>query len=218
MSNTSPPAHARTRVKVCGITRIDDGVAAAAAGADAIGLMFYPRSSRLIDAETAAAISAALPPLVTTVGVFLDSSAEQVRAVLEQVPLDLLQFHGDEPAAFCRSFGRPFIKAVPMRVKADVDVTAYAREFDDARGLLLDSHGGGVIGGSGKTFDWQLIPTGLNKKIILAGGLHPGNVADAVRAVRPYGLDVSSGVESAKGIKDAALMREFIFTANSFTD
>jgi phosphoribosylanthranilate isomerase len=203
---------ARVRVKVCGITRIDDALAAAAAGVDAIGLVFYPHSSRRVDIATAAAISAALPAFVTPVGLFLNAPAADVRAVIEQVPLDLLQFHGDEDPAFCRAFGKPFIKAVPMRVEADVSV--YARDFDDARALLLDSHGGGVIGGSGKAFDWALVPPEVAKPIVLAGGLQPDNAAAAVRAVRPYGLDVSSGVETARGIKDAALIERFVAAVN----
>lgn len=197
----------RTRVKICGITRIEDGIAAAEAGVDAIGLNFYPRSSRLVDPATAACIVAALPPFVTTVGLFLDAEPTQVQEIIDHVPLDVLQFHGDESPAYCQAFGKPFIKAVPMRFGADV--VAYARDFDAAKGLLLDSHGGGRIGGSGERFDWDLIPK-LDKPLILAGGLDVKNVAAAIVQVRPYAVDVSSGVEAAKGIKDAALMRAFI--------
>ena len=202
-----------TRVKVCGITRIEDGLAAAAVGADAIGLMFYPKSSRLVDITTAQHIVAALPPFVTTVGVFLDATETEVRAIIEQVPLDLLQFHGNEDPAFCQAFAKPFIKAVPMRVAADV--SAYAREFASAKALLLDSHGGGVIGGTGKSFDWDLIPQDVTKPIVLAGGLNPTNIAEAIKTVQPYGVDVSSGVESAKGIKDSQLMSQFMQQVNS---
>ncbi|MFO1352438.1 MAG: phosphoribosylanthranilate isomerase [Gammaproteobacteria bacterium] len=198
----------RTRVKICGITRIEDGVAAAHWGADAIGLVFYPRSSRYLDPQAAARIIAALPPFVTTVGLFLDADADAVRATLAQAPLDLLQFHGDESPDYCAAFNRPFIKAVPMRVGADV--AAYERAFAQAKALLLDNHGGGTIGGSGERFDWRAIPRQLHKPIILAGGLGPDNVAEAIRQVRPYGVDVSSGVEAAKGIKDIARMRAFM--------
>ena len=198
----------RVRVKICGITRPGDGIVAAQAGADAIGLVFYPGSSRLVDTATALAIVQALPPFVTSVGLFLDASAAQVRAVLERVPLDLLQFHGTETAAFCEQFERPYIKAVPMRFEADVQ--AYARDFEQAKGLLLDSHGGDKIGGSGERFDWRRIPADLSKPVILAGGLTPDNIASAVHQVRPYGVDVSSGVETAKGIKDARLIERFM--------
>ena len=203
----------RVRVKICGITRIEDGLAAARLGVDAVGLVFYPRSSRLVDVDQAARISAALPAFVSAVGLFLDADAEQVREVLRRVPLDILQFHGAESPDFCQAFEKPFIKAVPMREAANADsVIAYGRAFVQAKALLLDSHGDGVIGGSGETFDWQRIPT-LDKRtrpIILAGGLNPTNVAAAVNQVSPFAVDVSSGVESAKGIKDATLIRAFM--------
>jgi phosphoribosylanthranilate isomerase len=198
----------RTRVKICGITRIEDGVAAARLGVDAIGLVFYPKSSRLVDAAVAARIADALPPFVTTVGLFLNAGVDEVRAIIGRVRLDLLQFHGDEDAGFCQLFDKPFIKAVPMRIGADV--AAYASEFSSAKALLLDSHGGGVIGGSGESFDWNKIPQQIDKPIILAGGLDPHNIAAAVHRVQPYGVDVSSGVEAAKGIKDPGLMAEFM--------
>lgn len=197
----------RIRIKICGFTREQDAIAAAEAGTDAIGLNFYPHSSRLVDTATAARIVAALPPFVTIVGLFLDAESAQVENILNHVPLDLLQFHGAESPAYCCAFGKPFIKAVPMRFGADV--VAYARDFDAAKGLLLDSHGGDKIGGSGERFDWNLIPK-LDMPVILAGGLDPSNVAAAIEQVQPYAVDVSSGVEVAKGIKDAALMRMFI--------
>jgi phosphoribosylanthranilate isomerase len=206
----------RTRIKICGITRIEDALAAAELGVDAIGLVFYPNSSRLVDTATAANIVAVLPPFVASVGLFLDPTALAVRAVLEQVPLDFLQFHGNETPEFCQSFGQSFIKAVPMRVASDV--SAYARAFASAKALLLDSHGDGVIGGTGERFDWRLIPRQLAKPIILAGGLNPANVAAAVREVRPYAVDVSSGVEAAKGIKDRRLLQEFIYNLQGVTD
>jgi phosphoribosylanthranilate isomerase len=199
----------RTRTKICGITRIEDAIAAASAGADAIGLVFYAPSPRAVTAEQAQAIAAALPPFVTTVGLFVNADAAAVEAVLEQVPLDLLQFHGDEPADYCRGFARPYIKAV--RMAEGVDLNVIAAEYDDARGLLLDSYQQGLPGGTGHAFDWARIPAGLAKPVILAGGLNPQNVTEAVLQVRPYAVDVSSGVELEKGIKDAdkiiALMR-----------
>lgn len=201
---------ARTRVKICGITRVEDGLAAAEAGADAIGLVFYPRSSRWVEPTAAAAIVAALPPFVTTVGLFLDAEASFVREVMARAPLDLLQFHGAEAPGYCNSFGRPYIKAVPM-AETD-DVAGYVHRFGEARALLLDSHGGGRIGGTGKRFDWSLIPDVPDKPLILAGGLDPHNVAEAISRVRPYAVDVSSGVEAARGIKDPALIQAFMQT------
>jgi phosphoribosylanthranilate isomerase len=191
----------RTRAKICGITRLEDGLAAAAAGADAIGLVFYEKSPRAVTAAQAARICAALPPFVTTVGLFVNAAEDEVGAVLSQAPLDLLQFHGDETAAYCRRFARPYIKAV--RMADGVDLNTIAAEYGDARGLLLDSYQKGVPGGTGHAFDWARIPADLKMPIILAGGLGPDNVADAVRRVHPYAVDVSSGVERDKGIKDA---------------
>jgi phosphoribosylanthranilate isomerase len=191
----------RTRAKICGITRIEDGLAAASAGADAIGLVFYARSPRAVSAEQARTIIAALPPFVTSVGLFVDAPAEEVEVILASVPLDLLQFHGDETPDYCRGFSRPYIKVV--RMADEVDLKAVAAEYHDAHGLLLDSYQKGVPGGTGHAFDWARVPAGLGKPVILAGGLDPGNVAQAVRQVRPYAVDVSSGVEADKGIKDA---------------
>ncbi|MDX1655886.1 MAG: phosphoribosylanthranilate isomerase [Candidatus Competibacteraceae bacterium] len=199
---------ARTRIKVCGITRPEDGRAAAGLGVDAIGLVFYPKSSRLVDIPAALRIIEALPPFVTTVGLFLDAPGEEIQGLVEQVPLDILQFHGSETPDFCACFGRPYLKAVPMGGMADV--ADYARRFHTAQGLLLDSHGGGRSGGSGEVFDWNLIPPGVTKPLILAGGLDPDNVAEAVAAFRPYGVDVSSGVESARGIKDPQRIAAFL--------
>ncbi len=198
----------RTRVKICGITRPEDGVAAARLGADAIGLVFYPPSPRFVDAETAQRIVAALPPFVTVVGLFMNTEPAAVKRVIDCVPFHLLQFHGDENPDYCASFGLPYLKAVPMG--ANADVLGYERQFATAAGLLLDSHGGRQMGGTGQGFDWTRIPTDRCKPLILAGGLHPGNVAEAIRQVQPYAVDVSSGVESAKGIKDAELMRAFL--------
>lgn len=198
----------RTRVKVCGITRTEDALAAAGLGVDAIGLVFYSGSSRAVDVATAGRIVRALPPFISTVGLFVNAEPEEIREVLRQLPLDLLQFHGDEEPDYCASFGRPFIKAVPMG--AQVDVLAYAHRFQAAVALLLDSHGKGKTGGSGTCFAWESIPEHVPKPIILAGGLNPDNVTEAVASIRPFGVDVSSGVESSRGIKDLNLMRAFL--------
>ena len=200
----------RTRIKICGITREEDLAVAVAAGADALGFVFYPPSPRYVAPQRAARLLAGVPAFVTRVGLFVNEPAEAVRAVLAQASLDLLQFHGDEDAAYCAAFGKPWIKAA--RVKAGFDLLEYASAFADAPGvcgLLLDAHVEGY-GGGGQTFDWSLIPQSLPLPVILSGGLHPGNVAEAVRRVRPWAVDVSSGVESARGIKDAQKITEFI--------
>ncbi len=198
----------RTRVKICGVTRPEDGVTAAQLGADAIGLVFHPPSPRYVTADLAYRIVAALPPFVVTVGLFMNAEPAAVRAVLSEVPLSLLQFHGAEDPGYCAAFGLPYLKAVPMG--ADADVRDYERRFAAAAGLLLDSHGGPKMGGTGQSFDWTRIPAERRKPLVLAGGLHPGNVAAALRQVHPYAVDVSSGVETAKGIKDPELMRAFL--------
>jgi phosphoribosylanthranilate isomerase len=197
-----------TAVKICGITRAEDGVAAAQSGAHAIGLVFHARSPRNVDAEQARRIIAALPPFVTAVGLFVDEPAHFVRDAIARVPLQLLQFHGDEDATYCASFGLPYIKAV--RVSPQVDLVKYATTYRDAKGLLLDAYVEGVHGGTGAQFDWSLIPAAMPLPVILSGGLDPQNVARAIRIVRPWAVDVSSGVESAKGIKDAARIEAFI--------
>jgi phosphoribosylanthranilate isomerase len=197
-----------TRIKICGITRVQDGLAAARLGAHAIGLVFYDASARAVDAQQARSIVDILPPFVTTVGLFVNAEAAAVRETLAKVPLQLLQFHGDETPDYCAAFGVPYLKAV--RVRPGVDLLQYARDFRTARGLLLDAYVEGVHGGTGATFDWSLIPQSLPLPIVLSGGLDAGNVAAAVRAVRPWAVDVSSGVESAKGIKDAAKMEAFM--------
>lgn len=193
----------RTRVKICGITRPEDGIAAAELGVDAIGLVFYAKSPRYVSIEQANTICAALPGFVTVVSLFLNPDAEWVDEVLAETPVDLIQFHGAEPGDFCRSFNRPYIKALGM---SNADLPALAADYADARGLLLDSHAMGEAGGSGKTFDWQAIPEAFRHRIMLAGGLNPDNIAAAICAVRPYAVDLSSGVESAPGIKDVARM------------
>jgi phosphoribosylanthranilate isomerase len=210
----------RTRVKICGITRIEDGIAAAQAGADAIGMVFWPESPRCVNQERARAIMAALPAFVTVVGLFVDPNPEEVRAILADVPLDLLQFHGDESSALCASFGRPYIKAVPVR--PGVDLLQYAARYPAALGLLFDAyHPGGMPGGKGITFDWASLPQPLtdpmSRRLILSGGLNPQNVAAAVRRLRPWAVDVSSGVEATdadgrpqRGVKSAAKILAFV--------
>ena len=197
-----------TRIKICGITRVQDGLAAARLGAHAIGLVFYDASARAVDAQQARSIVDILPPFVTTVGLFVNAEAAAVRETLAKVPLQLLQFHGDETPDYCAAFGVPYLKAV--RVRPGVDLLQYARDFRTARGLLLDAYVEGVHGGTGATFDWSLIPQSLPLPIVLSGGLYADNVAAAVRAARPWAVDVSSGVESAKGIKDAVKMEAFM--------
>jgi phosphoribosylanthranilate isomerase len=200
----------RTRIKICGITREDDLDAVVAAGADALGFVFYAPSPRYVAAARAAELVARVPAFVKTVGLFVNAAPEAVATVLDQVPLDLLQFHGDEAPGYCAAFRRPWIKAA--RVKPGLDLLEYARVFSGAAGisgLLLDAHVEGY-GGGGQTFDWSLIPPGLPLPVILSGGLHPGNVAEAVRRVRPWAVDVSSGVEAARGVKDMRKIIEFI--------
>lgn len=198
----------RTRIKICGITRPDDALAASRLGADAIGLVFYEPSSRAVTPAQARAIVAALPPFVNAVALFLDAGPELVEEVLATVPVGMLQFHGREAPAFCQRFGLPYLKAVPMGSEADT--LAYARHYPNAAGFLFDSHEAGQAGGSGNAFDWARVPAGIGAPLVLAGGLTPGNVAEAMRAVRPYAVDVSSSVESAPGLKDPERMAAFI--------
>lgn len=197
-----------TAVKICGITRVEDALAAAHAGAHAVGMIFYAKSPRLVTTAAAAAIVQALPPFVMPVALFVDPSAADVQRVVREAAPQLLQFHGDEAPDFCRRFGVPYIKAVRMR--AGVDLLQYTRQYPDAKGFLLDAFVEGNHGGTGSAFDWGMIPRDFPRPLILAGGLHPGNVGEAVRRVRPWAVDVSSGVESAKGIKDAAKVAAFI--------
>ncbi|HTR00374.1 MAG TPA: phosphoribosylanthranilate isomerase [Candidatus Acidoferrum sp.] len=199
----------RTRVKICGITRVEDALSAAEAGADAIGMVFFPGSKRAIGVGQAKAIVAVTPSFVTTVGLFVNPSREDVESVLAKVPLDLLQFHGDESPQFCASFTRPFIKA--LRMQPEVDLLQTGQQYHDARGLLLDAWDNDAFGGTGKTFDWQRVkPETGGFRIIVAGGLTPDNVAEAITTARPWAVDVSSGVETAPGIKSAALIKRFI--------
>ncbi|MBJ7545666.1 phosphoribosylanthranilate isomerase [Pseudomonas chengduensis] len=196
------------RSKICGITRIEDALAAVEAGADAIGLVFYGKSPRAVSIEQAAAILQALPPFVTSVGLFVDMPRDELQQLLQRLPLDLLQFHGDESPADCEGHGRPYIKA--LRVRPGEDVAAAMAPYAGARGILLDTFVEGVPGGTGASFDWSLVPENAAKPIILAGGLDAGNVATAIRQVRPYAVDVSGGVEASKGIKDAGKIRAFV--------
>ncbi len=204
----------RTRVKICGITRAEDVQVVAANGADAIGFVFYPKSPRHISIEQAAELASMLPPFVTVVGLFVNADAETVREVLANVPLDLLQFHGDETPAYCAQFQKPYIKAI--RVKSGVDLLQCAADFRCAQGLLLDAYVEGVPGGTGASFDWELIPDDMPMPVILSGGLDAENVAVAIDRVKPYAVDVSSGVEAVKGIntlkgiKDAAKIARFM--------
>jgi phosphoribosylanthranilate isomerase len=197
-----------TAVKICGVTRLEDAFAAVRAGAHAIGLVFHAPSPRYIAPAAAGALIRALPPFITTVGLFVDAPADEVRAILAQAPVQLLQFHGSEPPEYCRQFGRPYMKAV--RMAPGVDLLQYARDYHDARALLLDAYVEGLHGGSGTPFDWSRVPRGLPLPVILSGGLTPENVGDAIRCARPSAVDVSSGVESARGIKDAARIAAFI--------
>lgn len=196
------------RSKICGITRIEDALAAVQAGADAIGLVFYAKSPRAVNVQQARAIIAALPPFVTTVGLFVNASRCELGEILDAVPLDLLQFHGDEAPADCEGYHRPFIKA--LRVKPGADIVAEVARYGQASGILLDTFVQGVPGGTGEAFDWSLVPEGLNKPVILAGGLTPENVVEAIAQVRPYAVDVSGGVEISKGIKDAEKIQAFM--------
>jgi phosphoribosylanthranilate isomerase len=197
-----------TRIKICGITHPDDAQYAAELGVDAIGLVFYSPSPRHVDIKQACAVVDTLPPFVTSVGLFVDASADEINAVLDKVNLDLLQFHGDESPAFCASFDRPWIKAI--RMAEGVDLHAEAERYSQSWGLLLDAYHPALPGGTGESFEWERVPDDLQTSVILAGGLTAENVGEAIRIVRPYAVDVSGGVESAKGIKDWGKMADFV--------
>lgn len=197
----------RTRIKICGITRAQDAQAAIALGVDALGFVLAAKSPRRLTVEQAAKLIAPLPPFVSSVALFMNNSADEVTHLLAATRVDVLQFHGDETATFCLSFGLPYIKAVPMG--GESDAVSYMKQHPRAKAFLVDSHAPGEAGGSGLPFNWGIIPP-TQVPIIVAGGLHAGNVADAVRQIRPYAVDVSSGVEAAKGIKDIDKMRAFV--------
>jgi phosphoribosylanthranilate isomerase len=209
----------RTRVKICGVREVGHALAAADAGADAIGLVFWSGTPRAVDGARAREIASALPPFVSVVGLFVDPSVDEVRAALGAVPLDVLQFHGDEDPALCRAFGRPYIKAVPVRPEADrASLVECCARYADAAALLFDAPpSGGLPGGTGRAFDWDVLPRGLPLPIVLSGGLTAATVGDAIRRVRPWAVDVSSGVEAVgadgrpmKGVKDPARIAAFV--------
>jgi phosphoribosylanthranilate isomerase len=201
----------RTRVKICGITRVEDAAAVVRAGADAFGLVFDPNSPRYVAPDRAADVARAASPFVTVVGLFVDAEPVLIREILSRVRITLLQFHGSETPEQCRVYNIPYMKAV--RMQDGVDLHAQARVYGDAVGLLLDAYAPSVAGGSGQTFDWTRVPRDLPRPVVLAGGLHAGNVAEAIRVARPYAVDVSSGVEASKGIKDAAKIEAFVRAA-----
>jgi len=197
-----------TRIKICGITRPEDGLAAANAGADAIGLVFYPKSPRAVTIEQAQAICAVLPPFVTVVALFVDAEHFEIADVLAAVPIDLLQFHGSETPAQCDAYATPYIKAIRMR--EDADLSEAAQQYSSARGILVDTFNPNEAGGTGEVFDWDRVPDGLDTPIILAGGLEPSNIKAAIQQLHPYAVDVSSGVELSKGIKDVGKIQAFV--------
>jgi phosphoribosylanthranilate isomerase len=205
----------RTRIKICGITRPEDVATAAHLGVDAIGLVFSSNSPRCLSPAQAKPLADAAPAFITVTGLFLNPTRHAVQRILSAVRLDLLQFHGEEPPELCRSFARPYIKAVPMG--GQVDLADYVRQYADASALLLDSHAAGQAGGTGVSFPWSRVPRLVGRPTILAGGLRVDNVAAAIGIVHPYGVDVSSGVESAPGIKDAEKIREFVREVNRAT-
>ncbi len=202
----------RVRTKICGITRVEDALVAAQAGVDAIGLVFYGKSPRAVSIAQAQLITAALPPFVTVVGLFVNATRSEVNAVLDSVPLDVLQFHGDESPADCAGFSRPYFRA--LRMQPGLDIAELAAQYTDAQGILLDAWVPGVHGGTGERFDWARIPENLAKPLILAGGLNADNVGQAVQQVQPWAVDVSGGIEVSHGIKDAEKIRKFLYAVH----
>lgn len=198
----------QTRIKICGITTADDARTAVDHGADAIGLVFYARSPRGVTAQQAQQIVAAVPPFVTVVALFVDEPADSISRILSSVPVDLIQFHGDETPAFCQQFGRPWIKA--LRVRPGVELETLCHDYQSGRGILLDSWQDGVPGGTGKSFDWDLAARTLPLPVVLAGGLNEGNVGEAMARLRPAAVDVSGGVERAPGVKDSGKIERFV--------
>lgn len=206
----------RTRVKICGITNLDDALSAVDAGCDALGFVFYSKSPRAVTTKQAAEIISKLPAFVTSVALFVNETAEIVNQVIAETGIDLLQFHGDESAEFCTAFSRPYIKA--LRMKPELDLTAQFETYASSQGILLDAYTPGIPGGTGEMFDWSRIPAERATKIILAGGLSTDNVANAITQVSPYAVDVSGGVEASKGIKDSNKMTDFmseVYRANN---
>ncbi|MDR1934707.1 MAG: phosphoribosylanthranilate isomerase [Candidatus Accumulibacter sp.] len=201
-----------TRIKICGLTRDEDMRAAIDAGADAMGLVFFPPSPRFVDLDRAERLARLAPPFVSVIGLFVNAKACCVRETLSAVPLHGLQFHGDEDEAYCRQFDRPYIKAA--RIRPGFDLLQYAAEFPSAQAILVDAFVE-AYGGGGRTFDWDLIPSAVSKPLVLSGGLDAGNVGEAIARLRPAAVDVSSGVESARGVKDAARIRAFIAAARA---
>lgn len=202
----------RTRIKICGITRVEDAIFAAEQGVDAIGLVFYPLSPRFVSIAQAKAIADVLPPFVSIVALFVNPTSAEIKQVLTSVPVDLLQFHGDEDEATCVQYGLPYLKAI--RVKSGTNLIQYAQDFTSAKALLLDTYSDAAFGGTGKAFDWKVIPKKMPKPIILAGGLNAENVQQAIEQVEPYAVDVSGGVEQSKGIKDPVKIAQFVSAVN----
>ena len=197
-----------TKVKFCGITNLQDAISAAELGADALGFVFYPKSPRFISPKNAKEIIKKLPPFISMVGLFVNQSKSEVEEVIKDCPLNLLQFHGDENESFCKQYNLPYIKAITM--KSDVDLLKCIQEYNSAKALLLDTFSKVARGGSGEVFDWKMIPPNTLKPIIVAGGLTPDNVQTLLEVISPYGVDVSSGIEINKGLKDYKLMKKFI--------
>lgn len=205
-----PLSSRRTRIKICGLTQPEDAHAAAAAGADAVGLVFYPPSPRHLSFERARGIALAVPPFITRVAVIVDPEPEAVRALLAAVPIEILQFHGNEPEDLCAAFGRPFLKAARLGgVAGGVDLLEYSVAYPRAAGFLVDTYRADKPGGTGEAFDWNLIPAAFDRPLVLSGGLEAANVGAAIRRVRPWAVDVSSGVESRPGVKDAQKIAAF---------
>jgi len=198
----------RVRIKICGITRPEDAVCAAESGVDAIGMNFYEKSPRFVDVESANLITESLPPFICKVGLFVDQSESDINDVLQEVSIDILQFHGQETADSCRQFSKPYIKVIKMQ--ANLELMDIIEQYHDARAILLDTYVEGVVGGTGEKFDWNLIPKQIHKPLILAGGLNHKNVAEAIRQVKPFAVDVSGGVETTKGIKSHKKIEDFV--------
>lgn len=212
MIHTDKTLMIRTRAKICGITRIEDALTAVSQGADAIGLVFYTASPRHVTVKQATTIAEALPPFVSVVALFVNATKTEVHEVLSKVNVDVLQFHGDESEVECAQYGLPYLKAI--RVKQDTNLIQYAQTYRSAKALLLDTYSDKAVGGTGQVFDWRLIPKNLPMPIVLAGGLTPENVSDAIKQVQPYAVDVSGGVEASKGIKDPAKIAAFMAAVN----